>query len=456
MIRTLNAPKAEEARPSPERWHLRTRPSVPAWAWGLGLFGVLAGSYLWMGWRTTMGPEVVVRKAPIEQMLWAPGWIEPAAGLVEVSTTMRGIITSMPVKVGNAVSAGQVVATLDNAEAAAKVAQATAAVQQAEAGVAALEAVFKEADVASAQAAALAKDAGWPTPTTGAGSAGSSGTGTAAAPESPAAPKEGSTSESTAKSPPALEALELQAKTVLAQLSRSAPPLLLSSPASRKEALAGARSAVNLAKAQLKEAQTHEGQMTLRAPVSGTVVRLMAEMGEEAGGFMPTPLLAIADLTQLQVRLELDEADIHRVKEGQRGHVRAPATGSSQFPGTVTSIGVELGRRKVPLDDPRAPFDTRVLEVVMRLDTPGPFKLSQRVEAALVLETRPEALLLPVTAIFHRNGEPFVREKGLLGATERKVTLGFSDGAQVEVQTGVEEGLIVLQDPAVPRRLAEE
>lgn len=404
---------------------------VPVWAW-LGVVAlVLFLSYLWMGWRTTVGAEVTVRKAPLEQLLWAPGWIEAAGGLVEISTTSRGIITALPVKVGDPVTAGQMVATLDNAEAAARVAQATAAVQQAEAGVAALEAVFREADQAEVETRKLAQDA-------------------AAAARATPSPE----SAAKAVAPPSLESLELQAKSVLGtmmgQLSRTAPPLLLSSPASRKEALAGARSAVALARAQLKEAQTHEGQMTLRSPVTGTVVRLWRKPGEEVGGLMLTPVLAVADLTRLQVRLELDEADINRVKEGQRGHVRSPATGSELFPAQVTAIGVELGRRKVPLDDPRAPFDTRVLEVVMSLDSPGPFKLSQRVEAALILETRPEALLLPVSAVFHRDGKPFVREKSFLGGAEREVTLGVSDGAFVEVIEGIEEGQVVLQDPAVP------
>lgn len=397
--------------------------------WIGGVAALLLLSYLWMGRGLIDGPTVQVTRGDVSRVVWAPGWIEPIDGVVEISTPARGILTQVLVHAGQTVKAGDIVATLEREEASARVAQANAAVSQAEANVKALEAIFRELDASAKNTRKAAADA--------------SGT----PPNSPVAPEAaGASNPSPSVDAASAAQLEREARRIFAQLAPSLMPTLMSSPESRKEALASANSFVRLTQAQLEQARTAEGQTTLRSPISGVVVRVMAEAGELVGGIVPTPVVAVADLSRLQVRLEIDEADITQVQEGQTAWIVSPATGQTRFPGKITGVAAEMGRRKVPMDDPRARIDTRVLEAVLTLDQAGPFKLAQRVEAAILQDSSVAVLRAPVSAVFHREGRPYVRLKTVTGMTEHDVVLGHNDGEWVELKSGVNEGDVLLQD----------
>jgi hypothetical protein len=80
----------------------------------------------------------------------------------------------------------------------------------------------------------------------------------------------------------------------------------------------------------------------------------------------------MADLRQLEIRAEIDEADLAAVAVGQTAYATADAFGEMKVPVRIIRITHELGRKTVRDDDPRARVDTRVLEVIAQFDgTPG-------------------------------------------------------------------------------------
>ncbi|HEX7836499.1 MAG TPA: hypothetical protein VF469_03500, partial [Kofleriaceae bacterium] len=93
-------------------------------------------------------------------------------------------------------------------------------------------------------------------------------------------------------------------------------------------------------------------------------------------------VLSMADLSQLEIRAEIDEADVARVALGEAAYATADAYGDRRFPVTIHRVTRELGRKTVRDDDPRARVDTRVLEVIARFDgAPGvPLPLGLRVQ----------------------------------------------------------------------------
>jgi multidrug efflux pump subunit AcrA (membrane-fusion protein) len=224
---------------------------------------------------------------------------------------------------------------------------------------------------------------------------------------------------------------------------------LFATAGSRREALASSDATVASARAQLAQAEAALGKTTVRAPVAGTVVRRSVAVGELVAGLMPRPLLAIADLGRLQVRIELDESDLARVQPGMAAYVTSMATGELRASGVVKQTAFELGRRKVPVDDPRARTDTRVLEGVIALEQPGPFKLQQRVDVSIVLSSVKGVLRVPVRGVHHDRAQPYVRLAGVLSTREQPVTLGVSNGDLVEVKEGVTEGQRLVMDPAI-------
>jgi len=82
----------------------------------------------------------------------------------------------------------------------------------------------------------------------------------------------------------------------------------------------------------------------------------------------PTVVMTMCDLDHLRLRAEVDEADVGRVTLGQRAYATAEAYSSRRFPAQVTQIMHTLGRKSAPGDDPRAKIDTRVLEVILRVE----------------------------------------------------------------------------------------
>ncbi len=112
-------------------------------------------------------------------------------------------------------------------------------------------------------------------------------------------------------------------------------------------------------------------QTALHAPVDGVVLRRLAEVGTLVTTLTPAPVLSTADVSQLELRAELDETDIAAIAVGAKAYATADAFGDRKFPVVVTRITGELGRKTVRDDDPRARIDTRVLEVIAHIDAGG-------------------------------------------------------------------------------------
>src|SRR5207247_7990594 len=73
---------------------------------------------------------------------------------------------------------------------------------------------------------------------------------------------------------------------------------------------------VNVARAELAATAAAIGKLTIRAPISGTVLQVNAKPGELAGPSSAQPLLVIGDVSALRVRVELEERDFGEIKIG--------------------------------------------------------------------------------------------------------------------------------------------
>lgn len=74
----------------------------------------------------------------------------------------------------------------------------------------------------------------------------------------------------------------------------------------------------------------------ITAPVSGTVIRTDAKVGQIVSPFQP--LAYVANLDDLTIRAYIDETQIHRIKAGQPVDVTVDATGGLTYHGTVKRI----------------------------------------------------------------------------------------------------------------------
>jgi multidrug resistance efflux pump len=136
----------------------------------------------------------------------------------------------------------------------------------------------------------------------------------------------------------------------------------------REEDLSQAQANVRLAQAQLDESRVRLEKTSIRSPITGTVLRQHLKAGETAAASPDMPIVTIANLGTLRVRVDVDETDIGKVRLGLRSYVQADAYGDTKFWGRVVRISQVLGKKNFRTDEPTERVDTKILETLVELD----------------------------------------------------------------------------------------
>ncbi len=157
----------------------------------------------------------------------------------------------------------------------------------------------------------------------------------------------------------------------------------------RKEETEMARNRLKAAQAQVKEMEAALEKTVLRAPVSGSVLRIFNEPGEAYSMFSPSPVLSMGDTTVMRVRVEVDERDVARIKKGQKAYVSADAFGRRRFAGVVSKLEQSMTPKRTRTGDPSEPIDRSVLEVLLTLEDPGGLYSGLRVDAFIQADPPP-------------------------------------------------------------------
>jgi len=106
-------------------------------------------------------------------------------------------------------------------------------------------------------------------------------------------------------------------------------------------------------------------QTEVRAPVSGTVLKVLARKGEAT---VAAPVLLLADTRKIVAVAEVYETDAQRVRVGQEAKVESPALGGGPVPGKVVSVSRMVARNETFDLDPAATADRRVVKVKVLLE----------------------------------------------------------------------------------------
>jgi HlyD family secretion protein len=103
-----------------------------------------------------------------------------------------------------------------------------------------------------------------------------------------------------------------------------------------------AQASVVAAQAQLSSSQTQRNRAVIRSPVSGVVLARQVEPGQTVAASFNTPTLFVIaeDLSTMQLRVSVDEADVGQVKQGQRATFTVDAYPGRRFPATVERIAL--------------------------------------------------------------------------------------------------------------------
>ena len=104
---------------------------------------------------------------------------------------------------------------------------------------------------------------------------------------------------------------------------------------------ASARASVRQAEAQLQSDVTNIAKATIRSPINGIVLARKVEPGQTVAASLQAPVLfTIAeDLTQMELQVDVDEADVGQVKPGQRAYFTVDAWPGRQYPASIAQVG---------------------------------------------------------------------------------------------------------------------
>ena len=104
--------------------------------------------------------------------------------------------------------------------------------------------------------------------------------------------------------------------------------------------ITSATAQASLARASLKDAQTQLSYAVIRSPIDGIVLARLVEPGQTVAASMSAPVLftLARDLTQLRLYVDIDEADVGKVKEGQSATFLVDAWSGHSFSSKVVSV----------------------------------------------------------------------------------------------------------------------
>lgn len=156
--------------------------------------------------------------------------------------------------------------------------------------------------------------------------------------------------------------------------------------------VAAARARVNQSRATLRSQQVDLGRTTISSPIDGIVVDRKVEPGQTVAASLQAPVLfTIAqDLSKVEVRISVDEADVGQVQEGQTVRFTVDAFPDDSFEGVVTQV------RKQPSTEQNVVSYT----VIAQADNPQRKLLpGMTANADIVIETRRNVLKVPAAAL---------------------------------------------------------
>jgi HlyD family secretion protein len=221
--------------------------------------------------------------------------------------------------------------------------------------------------------------------------------------------------------------------------------------------LKAAKASLDLAKADLKraeatlaEAKENLSKTIIRSPVDGVVLTKDVEEGQTVSASLQAPtLLTVGDLTKMEIHASVDEADVGRVKVGQRTIFYVDSFPDREFSATVSKI-----HYSPTIDQSVVTYD-----VLMYYDNSDLLlRPGMTADIVIVIAEKKDALVVPNSALrvkLQGNDKAQSKTKGpsvwvLEGGRPvmRSVKLGMGDEDSTEVVDGLEEGeTIIVEAP---------
>lgn len=280
------------------------------------------------------------------------------------------------------------------------------------------------------------------------------------------------------------------------QLAQQNYKVSASDLSSAEQSVEASKHVIRSTEASLREARENFRKTSVVAPMNGVVSKLIVKNGERVVGtatMSGTEMLRIADLTKMEVRVNVNENDIVRVSVGDTAviDVDAYSNMNKEFKGVVTLIA-NTAKDKLSADA-ITEFEVRILilnssyQDLVNEGKKFPFRPGMTASVDIITTRKEKALAVPLAAVTTRNpkdekktengdGPPaqnasnnqnkpakkeenkvviFVNDNGVAKMVEVKT--GISDYDNIEILSGISDSTEVVTGPflLVSKRLKE-
>ena len=154
---------------------------------------------------------------------------------------------------------------------------------------------------------------------------------------------------------------------------------------------------VEQAKAARKQAKDDLSKTTIYAPMAGTISALNKEQGEIALGsqFQKDVILIIADLTEMEAQVNVDENDIVSIAKGQEAEIEVDAMSGHKLKGIVSEISNSANSSGAGSTEQKTEFEIKIAVV----DPPKTLRPGMTASADILTKTNENALSVPLQSV---------------------------------------------------------
>ncbi|QDH79982.1 efflux RND transporter periplasmic adaptor subunit [Echinicola soli] len=235
-----------------------------------------------------------------------------------------------------------------------------------------------------------------------------------------------------------------------------------------QQSVEAAEYVVKSSQASVEEANENLRLTNVFAPNDGVVSKLLVEKGERVVGTQQmagTEMLRIADLSVMEVVVDVNENDIVRISLGDTTIIEVDAyshTGE-KFTGVVTSIANSANEKATQDAVTEFEVEIRILnesyEKLITKENRYPFRPGMTASVEIITEKKADVLSVPLAAVTTRdnirvdstNAESDLQEIIFMSdgnkATLTRVKTGISDFENIEIKEGIKEGEELVAGP---------
>lgn len=250
---------------------------------------------------------------------------------------------------------------------------------------------------------------------------------------------------------------------VTAQKQYNREANLWAKKATSQENLENAQDALALAKANVTEteslikqtqisvntAETNLGYTKIIAPLDGTIVSVPVEQGQTVNANQTTPtIVQIADLSTMEIKMQISEGDVTKVKPGMTVSYSILAEPTKLFSGTLDSIDPGLttltsGTYTGATDSSAAVYYYGNLVVPNKQ---GLLRIGMTTQNTIIIAQAKDVLVVPSITINGADGQQWVNVLKNNQVIRKEVVVGLSDNMNTQIISGLSVGDEVIAD----------